>query len=64
MLHVHARSAVEQEAPGWGGRSEGIKRGEEVRCGGGMQGKIKVGEELEIVGIRPTVKTACTGCTE
>jgi len=25
------------------------------------QGKIKVGEELEIVGIRPTVKTACTG---
>lgn len=25
------------------------------------QGKIKVGEEVEIVGIKPTVKTTCTG---
>jgi elongation factor Tu len=25
------------------------------------QGKIRVGEEIEIVGIRPTVKTTCTG---
>src|SRR5438045_559362 len=25
------------------------------------RGQIKVGEELEIVGIRPTVKTVCTG---
>lgn len=25
------------------------------------QGKVKIGEELEIVGIRPTTKTVCTG---
>ncbi len=25
------------------------------------QGKVKVGEEIEIVGLRPTVKTTCTG---
>jgi elongation factor Tu len=25
------------------------------------RGKVKVGEEVEIVGIRPTVKTTCTG---
>jgi elongation factor Tu len=25
------------------------------------RGKVKVGEEIEVVGIRPTVKTVCTG---
>ena len=25
------------------------------------QGKVKVGEELEIIGIKPTIKTVCTG---
>ena len=26
------------------------------------RGQVKVGEEIEIVGLRPTTKTTCTGC--
>ena len=32
-----------------------------VATGRVERGKVKVGDEVEIVGIRPTVKTTCTG---
>src|SRR4030043_166436 len=36
-------------------------RGGRVGTGRGERGVVKVGEEVEVVGIQPTLKTVCTG---